>query len=149
MKFEMYLINLGTEEREKIVMNLGNIKEFEEMKYLLDKNNKYRVSYANVKEVVAATIFYEKEPVAFFFFAHEEDKEILIEILKENNLYNNFYEHENYILGYKVIEEKYFNEYLWWCPIQNSGVYTIMSSKLHDVTRMWTQMDITRAYFTE
>lgn len=110
MKFEMYLINLGTEEREKIVMNLGNIKEFEEMKYLLDKNNKYRVSYANVKEVVAATIFYEKEPVAFFFFAHEEDKKILIEILKENNLYNNFYEHENYILGYKVIEEKYFNE---------------------------------------
>ena len=47
------------------------------------------------------------------------------------------------------LEEKYFNEYLWWGPIQNSGVYTIMSSKLHDVTRMWTQMDITRAYFTE
>lgn len=47
------------------------------------------------------------------------------------------------------LEEKYFNEYLWWCPVQNSGVYTIMSTKLHDVTRMWTQMDITKAYFTE
>ena len=47
------------------------------------------------------------------------------------------------------LEEIYFNEYLCWCPVQNSGVYTIMSSKLHDVMRMWTQMDITKAYFTE
>lgn len=34
-----------------------------------------------------------KEPVAFFSLLMKI-KEILIEILKENNLYNNFYEHE-------------------------------------------------------
>ncbi|MGN0942868.1 hypothetical protein [Fusobacterium varium] len=111
MDFEIYLINLKTKEREKFSMNFENIiEEFKELKYLFDKNNKYNVNYANFKNVVIATMFYGKEPVTSFFFAHKEDKKTLIEILKKNNQYNFFHAHEKNILGYRVIEEKYFNE---------------------------------------
>ncbi|MCI9658572.1 MAG: ABC transporter substrate-binding protein [Lachnospiraceae bacterium] len=47
----------------------------------------------------------------------------------------------------REFEEHYFNDWLWWYPIQLSGVYTLYDSNLHGFSRCQAVIDLSGAYF--
>lgn len=47
----------------------------------------------------------------------------------------------------KQFEENYFNNWLWWYPVQLSGVYTICNSDLQGFQRTASVLDLSQAYF--
>lgn len=47
----------------------------------------------------------------------------------------------------KEFEENYFNNWLWWYPIQVSGVYTLYNSELEGLERCMAALDLSEAYF--
>ena len=47
----------------------------------------------------------------------------------------------------KEFEDNYFNNWLWWFPIQVSGVYTVYNSDLQGLQRCMASLDLSQAYF--
>lgn len=47
----------------------------------------------------------------------------------------------------KEFEDNYFENWLWWYPIQVSGVYTLRSSSLQGFSRCQSVIDLSQAYF--
>lgn len=44
-------------------------------------------------------------------------------------------------------EDHYFNDWLWWYPVQNSGVYTLYTSNLEGLQRCMASLDLSQANF--